>query len=867
MTRKPPTHSAPFAVVVDDDPTQLGVLSGLVRKAGLEPRAFAGAEAALADMSARAAAADGDPGALPALIVTDLYMPGIDGWRFCRLLRSPEYAALNQVPILVVSATYAGEEADRIAADLGAEAFLPSPVDGRRFVEQVRAILTGRQMRSPLRVLIVEDGKALAGKLKKAFEANGYEAHTALTARAAAAAFKKAAYDVAVLDYHLPDGTGDALLDTFRAARPDCVCLMMTTDPGPELALDWMKRGAAACLRKPFKPEYLLELCGRARREHALLRVQDLLEVRTRALRLSEERYQWINDASQDSLCSFDLDDRFTSANQHLCATLGLSAALIIGRTPAELGFPADRCRDLAAMHRKTLDANGPLVFEGDTPMPDGRIRVFEFTMSPMRDGDGRLVGISETSRDVTERKRAQAALQELKVRVGSQEIFHVLVETASDGFWLLDKQFMTVYVNPATEEMLGYAKEEMIGRSWYDFGDPEWIARAKELEKRRATGVREAHQFLFIHKDGRKVLTRIATTPLYDKDGSFDGALGVLSDITKQEEANDALKNKSMLNAIAGSSGIGMCVINPDHTIAWYNDLHAKWFGALEKTKGRNCFEVFEGRDTICPDCPSRVSFQTGGVAVAERTGITTSAGADRIVALTTSPLRDADGDVIQVVEIAQDITERKRAEEELRESHERLGLALDGGELGMWDWDLRTDAVTYSDRWAQMLEYRPDEVEPSVDFFRRHVHPEDLPAVLDRLAGHVEGRTRAYASEHRLRTKSGGLFWAMDRGRVVESDQDGRPVRVAGIIADITERKRAEEALRESEDRFSRAFQTSPYAITITHAEDGKFVEINDAFTSMTGFSREEALADSAIGLKLWVKEEDRRHILTGP
>jgi len=142
--------SSPFAVIVNDDATQLKLLSGLVRKAGLEPRVFTRAEAALIALSSSA----DNP---PALIVTDLYMPGIDGWQFCRLLRSPDYKAFNKVPILVISATFSGEQSSRIAADLGAEAFLSSPVDGERFCEQVQAILSGKQLRHPLRVLIVDD--------------------------------------------------------------------------------------------------------------------------------------------------------------------------------------------------------------------------------------------------------------------------------------------------------------------------------------------------------------------------------------------------------------------------------------------------------------------------------------------------------------------------------------------------------------------------------------------------------------------------------------------------------------------------------------------------------------------------------------
>jgi len=160
------------AVVVNDDTTQLGILSGLARKAGLEPLSFTGAEAALAAMKPE------DP---PDIIVTDLYMPGLDGWRFCRLLRSPEYAAFNEVPILVVSATFAGDHPERIAADIGADAFLPAPVDGKTFVALVKTLLSGKEARRLPRALIVEDGKALAGLLKKAFAAHGYAADTALS--------------------------------------------------------------------------------------------------------------------------------------------------------------------------------------------------------------------------------------------------------------------------------------------------------------------------------------------------------------------------------------------------------------------------------------------------------------------------------------------------------------------------------------------------------------------------------------------------------------------------------------------------------------------------------------------------------------
>lgn len=297
--------SQPLTVVVNDDPTQLEILCGLALKAGLRPLPFTRAEEALR-------AINSSP---PDLIVTDVYMPDLDGWRFCRLLRSPEYKFCNEIPILIVSATFAGDHPERIAADIGADAFLPSPVNGEDFVAQTRALLQGKNVLRQPRALIVDDGKALAGALKSTFSAHGYQADTAFSVYEAKEAFARTTYDVVVLDYHLPDGTGDGLLDNFRAVRPDCACLMITTDPTPELALDWMKRGASAYLRKPFEPKFLIELCVRARRELALLRTEDLLESRTRELRESDKRYRTLFERTASPIMIVDTKGSYVDAN------------------------------------------------------------------------------------------------------------------------------------------------------------------------------------------------------------------------------------------------------------------------------------------------------------------------------------------------------------------------------------------------------------------------------------------------------------------------------------------------------------------------------------------------------------------------
>ncbi|MDP6630324.1 MAG: response regulator [Kiritimatiellia bacterium] len=292
----PAEQDRPIVVIVTDDVTQRRILAGLLAKAELDVKSFDSAEAILDALAA---------GLTPRLIVTDLYMPGIDGWQLCRLLRSAEYASTNQTPILVVSATFSGEEPDRITADLGANAFLAQPVDPEQLLGTVGALLRNEVPANEPRVLIVEDEAVTARLLADAFKAQGYHVDTALTgvqalarlnqkgsgeayASAGHATRPPAPYHIAAVDYHLPDMDGDELLKLLRRSFPSCAVVMITGDTNSELALEWMKEGAAAYARKPFHPKHLVELCEKAHRERALLYAEHSLEERTRDLRKSE---------------------------------------------------------------------------------------------------------------------------------------------------------------------------------------------------------------------------------------------------------------------------------------------------------------------------------------------------------------------------------------------------------------------------------------------------------------------------------------------------------------------------------------------------------------------------------------------------
>lgn len=175
----------------------------------------------------------------------------------------------------------------------------------------------------------------------------------------------------------------------------------------------------------------------------------------------------------------------------------------------------------------------------------------------------------------------------------------------------------------------------------------------------------------------------------------------------------------------------------------------------------------------------------------------------------LAGSVVRDADGTPMSFIAIVEDITARKEAERALRESERRLQLALDATSEGIWDWNLVTGEVLFSPRWITSLGYEIGEVPPRVEFWEAIVHPDDWEQTKAALREHFEGRTPVYECENRLRMKSGEYRWNRDRGAVVERDADGRPIRMVGSDTDISDRKRAEQTLRENEERLRLAAQ----------------------------------------------------------
>ena len=393
---------SPVAVVVNDERSQLRLISATVEKEGVRVLACEAVESALELMASHGR---------PDLIVTDLNMPGIDGWCFCRLLRSPEYASLNDVPILVVSATYAGADAEQMTMDLGANAFLGAPFDPAVLRGHVRDLLAGRTPRRVPTVLLVEDDAELARRLEEAFRAHGCNIIHAATGREAREAFGRKRPDMLILDYHLPDTTGEELLAEFKPGGSRMMAVLITSEPTPELATRLMKMGADAYVRKPFDPEYLIGLCEKACRERTFLHFENLLDVRTRELRESELLYRRTIDAMEDAIYVVDPQLRVTLFNatfEQWCKELGLQTSPLHRELPEIVSaFPDENRRE----YRRVFETGRANVAEEQLTLGERTI-LAETRKIPVKEGET-VTRTVTVIRDITERKRLDEQIRQ----------------------------------------------------------------------------------------------------------------------------------------------------------------------------------------------------------------------------------------------------------------------------------------------------------------------------------------------------------------------------------------------------------------------------------------------------------------------
>ena len=185
-------------------------------------------------------------------------------------------------------------------------------------------------------------------------------------------------------------------------------------------------------------------------------------------------------------------------------------------------------------------------------------------------------------------------------------------------------------------------------------------------------------------------------------------------------------------------------------------------------------------------------------------------------------TPYYSGQGEIIGLIGVSRDITAHKKMEMDLAEQHERLELVIEGTNIGLWDWNVQTGETVFNERWADIVGYSLEELSPvSIQTWLNLAHPDDLALSETLIEKHFSGEMEYYDYECRMRHKAGHWIWVHDRGKVVRWSEEGKPVRMLGTHADITDRKQVEEELRLAHDTLEQRVQERSRELDRVHSQ----------------------------------------------
>ncbi len=527
-----------------------------------------------------------------------------------------------------------------------------------------------------MHILIVEHDSALAGAIKQSLENHGHGVTVAGTAPAAAS-LAQAGCDAALLDRDMHGLDAGALLDTLRARQPGCRCLVIRGAGAPADEPEWIRRGVAACLRKPFHPDYPAILLERLNLPAALGLSRDggeLEQART-ALSLKETQYKAILQTAMDGFCLVDMQGRILEVNQAYCGILGYSATELLSMRINDVEFmetPTDTAERIARIARTGQDR-----FTTRQRRKDGGIVDLEVSVQHRPDQGGLMVAFL---RDLSVHKQLEAELRR------SREQFLLAIRGSQDGIWDWDLVTNTLYLSPRWKEQLGFRDDELPNGfpTFEDRLHPEDKPRVLDLVRRYLQGEDLVYdvEFRMLHRDGSYRWVRARGEALRDAGGRPYRMAGSHTDITERKRHELALRESEERFAQLARLG---------RTLVWEVDANGLYTYVSDAAKDLLGYppEEVVGRmhfyDFAPPDAREAVKAQVL-VAMSRREVFVNQV----VVALSRTgeefwgetngiPILNADGSLRGYRGATTDITARRRAEQVACEHSERLNLLSD--------------------------------------------------------------------------------------------------------------------------------------------------------------------------------------------
>ena len=495
---------------------------------------------------------------------------------------------------------------------------------------------------------------------------------------------------------------------------------------------------------------------------------------------------------------------------------------------------PQDRDRVIAMLAKTRQD---DYEHEYRIIRPDGEIRWIRDRSFPIRDDAGhvyRVVGIAEdisdAYRQTEQRKRAEEALQE-----SNQRIVNIL-ENITSAFFALNQDGQFTYLNWRAEQILQTTREELLGKNiWDEF--PQLMDSRFYQEYHKARSERVSITFEEFYQP---LNTWFEVHAYPGQDG-----LGVyFRNINKRKRAEKALReSEARFRRLFDCNIVGIIFADFRGAITQANDLFLEMVGYTQE-------DLLQGKlrwDEMTP--PEYHHLDTLALEQSKEPRVATPwekefirQDGSRVPVLIGGALLDGLDE--HLIAFVLNISDRKRVEEDLRKSEERWQLVLKGNNDGIWDLNLKTNKVFRSTRYKEMLGYQEHELEDSNDDWKRRIHPDDFERVIQINQDYLERKIPHYAVEYRQRCKDGSYKWVLGRAQAVW-DAAGSPVRMVGSTTDISDRKLAEEALRESEQHFRQIFQEAPIGISVADFQTHRFFKANPAWCRILGYSASELLS----------------------
>ena len=411
-------------------------------------------------------------------------------------------------------------------------------------------------------------------------------------------------------------------------------------------------------------------------------------------------------------------------------------------------------------------------------------------------DNKGEILFYEGTVEDITQRRQIQDRLRE------SEQRFRSLTELSADWYWEQDADFRFSRYEGSVEKS-GLPSEFALGRTRWEMGSLNLSESDWEMHRALLYAYQPFQDFEIQrhHPIIGNYWFAVSGQPIFDSSGEFAGYRGIGRNITARKKAVEtALLNQTLLNTLIQTI--------PDRVwLKCTKGIYLACNSAFEAYLGMPASEIIGKTDAelVSEELAERFARSDRAAMEVDRPVsfeddcVSGPGGTIGVYEIQKTAMRDASGKVTGVLGMGRNISERKRAEELLRDTTEQLELAIIGTELGLWHHDLVHDTMKRMDaRACAMLGFTVEEYEQT-RVWPDLVHPDDVVHVQAEYRRHLDGQSEGYNVEFRAQHKNGHWVWLNSRGRVIQTREDGKPGRLAGTLMDISERKKTEETIRQ--------------------------------------------------------------------